>query len=136
MTPESRATLWFGLASAAAVALAVVYAEGGQPQAEGILLAVTFGGIGSGIVVWAKAATPHDEVTEERHPLESSDEDIAEFTVVGTRGPAFLVRTDLDAPKRKVIAIDPRLRTGRAGWTTVVPEKEHPLEAVAAVGGS
>jgi prolyl oligopeptidase len=63
------------------------------------------------------------------------DEDIAEFTVVGTRGPAFLVRSDLDAPKRKVIAIDPRLRTGRAGWKTVVPEKEHPLEAVAAVGG-
>src|SRR5262249_2469320 len=63
------------------------------------------------------------------------DEDIAELTVVGTRGPAFLVRTDLDAPKRKVIAIDPRQRIGRAGWKTVIPEGEHPLEAVAAIGG-
>jgi prolyl oligopeptidase len=63
------------------------------------------------------------------------DEDIAELSVVGNRGATLFVRTDLDAPRRKVIAIDPRLRTGRAGWKTVVPEKENPLEAAGAAAG-
>jgi prolyl oligopeptidase len=63
------------------------------------------------------------------------DEDIAELSLIGNRGATLLLRTDLDAPKRKVIAIDPRLRTGRAGWKTVVPEKEYPLESVTAAAG-
>ncbi|HEY6546750.1 MAG TPA: prolyl oligopeptidase family serine peptidase, partial [Vicinamibacteria bacterium] len=43
--------------------------------------------------------------------------------------------TDLDAPNRRVIAIDPRLRLGRAAWKTVVPEHKEPLEGLAHVGG-
>ena len=63
------------------------------------------------------------------------DEDIAEFHVLGNQGSRLFVRTDLEAPKRKVIVIDPRLRTGRAGWTAVIPEREQPLEGAAFVGG-
>jgi prolyl oligopeptidase len=63
------------------------------------------------------------------------DEHIAEFTVLGDVGPVFLARTDLDAPNRRVVAIDPRLRTGRAGWKTIVPERPQPLEEAALVGG-
>jgi ubiquinol-cytochrome c reductase iron-sulfur subunit len=70
----------FLAAMAAAVALAVVYWQGGQPQAEGVLLAVILGGIGVGIVLWAKHFMPDDEVAEERHPLESSEEEIAAFS--------------------------------------------------------
>jgi ubiquinol-cytochrome c reductase iron-sulfur subunit len=70
----------FVLATLAALALAVVYWQGGQPQAEGVLLALTLGGIGTGIVLWAKHFMPTDEVAEDRHPLESSEEEIAEFT--------------------------------------------------------
>jgi ubiquinol-cytochrome c reductase iron-sulfur subunit len=63
----------------AAVALAVVYWQGGQPQAEGVLLAISLGGIGIGIVLWAKHFMPADEVAEERHPLASTDDDVASF---------------------------------------------------------
>jgi ubiquinol-cytochrome c reductase iron-sulfur subunit len=69
----------FVVATLAALALAVVYWQGGQPQAEGVLLALTLGGIGTGIVLWAKHFMPTDEVAEDRHPLESSEEEIAEF---------------------------------------------------------
>jgi ubiquinol-cytochrome c reductase iron-sulfur subunit len=69
----------FVVAMLAAIALAVVYWEGGQPQAEGVLLAVALGGIGVGIVLWAKHFMPNDEVAEERHPMASTEEDVAAF---------------------------------------------------------
>src|SRR5581483_5357857 len=75
---ERRAERWaavsFALATVAAVALAVVFWRGGQPQAEGVLLAVVTGGLGVGIVLWARLATPQDHVTEERHLLGSTGE--------------------------------------------------------------
>ena len=45
------------------------------------------------------------------------------------------MRTDLEAPRRKVIVIDPRLRIGRAGWKAIIPERNQPLESAAFVGG-
>jgi ubiquinol-cytochrome c reductase iron-sulfur subunit len=69
----------FGIAIVAALALSAVYWQGGQPQLEGILLAAVLGGIGTGIVLWAKHFMPNDEVEEERHPLQSSEEEIADF---------------------------------------------------------
>ena len=77
---ELLSALAFLVALASAVALATVYWQGGQPQAEGILLALTLGGIGVGIVLWAKHFMPEDEVVEEREPVESSEEEIAAFT--------------------------------------------------------
>jgi ubiquinol-cytochrome c reductase iron-sulfur subunit len=56
-----------------------VYWEGGQPQAEGVLLAVALGGIGLGIVLWAKHFMPADEVAEEREPMPSSEAEVAAF---------------------------------------------------------
>jgi ubiquinol-cytochrome c reductase iron-sulfur subunit len=76
---EALAAVCFLAAAAAAVGLAVVYWQGGQTQLEGLLLAVATGGIGVGIVVWAKRAMPHGEVTEDRHPLVSSEEEIGEL---------------------------------------------------------
>jgi ubiquinol-cytochrome c reductase iron-sulfur subunit len=70
----------FLVALGSAITLAIVYWLGGQPQAEGILLAATLGGIGVGIVLWAKHFMPNDEVTEERESVESSEEDIDAFT--------------------------------------------------------
>jgi ubiquinol-cytochrome c reductase iron-sulfur subunit len=77
---ELSSAACFLAAMVAAIALAVVYWEGGQPQAEGVLLAVILGGIGVGIVLWAKHFMPDDEIAEERHPLESSEEEIAAFS--------------------------------------------------------
>jgi ubiquinol-cytochrome c reductase iron-sulfur subunit len=79
----------FGLAVLAALGLGVTYWNGGQTQIEGILLATAFGSIGVGIVVWAKAFMPDDEVTEERHSVASDEEDVAAFTAdfeAGTTG--------------------------------------------------
>jgi prolyl oligopeptidase len=63
------------------------------------------------------------------------DEDVAELTPIGNRGATLFLRTDLDAPRRKVVALDPRLRSGRAGWRTVLAERETTLDSVALVGG-
>lgn len=86
---ERHIALSFALAALAAVGLGVTYWRGGQAQLEGLLLAATLGGIGVGIVIWAKAFMPDDEVTEERHPIGSAEEDVAAFTTdfeAGTTG--------------------------------------------------
>ena len=89
---ERAAAVSFLLAMGAAIALTVVYWEGGQPQAEGILLAVVLGGIGVGIVLWAKHFMPTEEVAEDRHPMESSEEDIAAFAADFQAGGSTLQR--------------------------------------------
>ena len=87
-TPENRPriskaerapAIAFGISIVAALALAVVYWRGGQPQAEGILLAAVLGGIGAGIAMWAKRFMPHGPFEEERGQIASSEEDIAAF---------------------------------------------------------
>ena len=70
---ERVAALSFALSVLASIVLAVVYWRGGQTQAEGICLFVVTGGIGFGIVQWAKASMPDEEVTEARHSVESSE---------------------------------------------------------------
>lgn len=77
---ERTAATCFLVATVAAIALAVVYVQGGQTQWEGVLLAVICGAIGIGIILWAKHFMPHDDVAEEREPLVSSEEEIAAFT--------------------------------------------------------
>jgi prolyl oligopeptidase len=62
------------------------------------------------------------------------DEDVAELTVLGNDGPTFYVRTDLEAPKRRIVAIDPRDARGPAGWTSVVPESPNALESAHLAG--
>jgi ubiquinol-cytochrome c reductase iron-sulfur subunit len=76
---ERAPAVAFAVAILAALALAVVYWRGGQPQAEGVLLAVVLGGIGAGIAMWAKRFMPHGPFEEERGQIGSSEEDIAEF---------------------------------------------------------
>ncbi len=63
--------LAFAVAILASIALAWVYAIGGQPQAEGIFLALALAGIGIGLVSWAHRFLPAEEVEEHRAPLAS-----------------------------------------------------------------
>jgi ubiquinol-cytochrome c reductase iron-sulfur subunit len=76
---ERAPVVAFALAIVAALGLAVVYWRGGQPQAEGALLAVVLGGIGAGLAMWAKRFMPHGPFEEERGQMASSEEDIAAF---------------------------------------------------------
>jgi ubiquinol-cytochrome c reductase iron-sulfur subunit len=65
--------------TAAAIGLSVVYWRGGQPQLEGTLLAIAFGALGAGLVVWAHHLLPSDVHTEKREPLATTPEEQAEF---------------------------------------------------------
>jgi len=92
---DVRAAACFIVAAVAAVGLAIVYVSGGQTQLEGVLLAATSGGIGTGIVIWAKAYMPGGEVTEERGQLESTDAEVAAFTADFEAGERSLTRRRL-----------------------------------------
>jgi prolyl oligopeptidase len=61
-------------------------------------------------------------------------QDGAEFAAFANDGPLVYLRTDLDAPNRKVIAVD--IRDPKPGaWKTIVPEGKHAIEAVSLLGG-
>jgi ubiquinol-cytochrome c reductase iron-sulfur subunit len=64
----------FGVAALAGLALLVVYALGGQTQLEGVLLTVTLGGIGLGIILWAQRLLPDNLTIQARHRLGSMPE--------------------------------------------------------------
>jgi ubiquinol-cytochrome c reductase iron-sulfur subunit len=68
------ATLAFFGAAAAAVGLAVVYGFGGDPQIEGLLIGVTFGLLGTGLVLVAHGLFPKDVYVEAREPFGRDDE--------------------------------------------------------------
>jgi ubiquinol-cytochrome c reductase iron-sulfur subunit len=76
----------FVVSMLAALGLAATYLAGGQPQVEGALLALALGGIGVGLVAWAKRFLPGEEVAEERAPLASSAEELRAFTGDFERG--------------------------------------------------
>jgi ubiquinol-cytochrome c reductase iron-sulfur subunit len=63
----------FAVSGMAAVGLAVVYALGGQPQLEGVLLGLALGGLAAGLGVWASRIMTGGEQVEERHELPSTD---------------------------------------------------------------
>ena len=64
---ERTSALAFLLSAAAFIALAVVYWRGGQPQAEGVLLATGFAGLAYGLVTWGNHLLPKGPFEEERH---------------------------------------------------------------------
>lgn len=55
-------------------------------------------------------------------------------TSVGFDGDRFVARTTLDAPRGRVVAIDPA-RPAAAHWTTLVPEGDDVVEGARAFGG-
>jgi ubiquinol-cytochrome c reductase iron-sulfur subunit len=62
----------FGLTMLSGLALLVLYALGGQPQLEGVLLFVCLGSLGAGMVLWAQRLMRTPEVEEPRHELRSA----------------------------------------------------------------
>jgi prolyl oligopeptidase len=55
------------------------------------------------------------------------------YRFIGNEGPVFFFRTDLDAPRGRVIAIDTR-KPARANWKEVIPQTKDNLTAVHLVG--
>ena len=60
--------------------------------------------------------------------------DDAEYAPIGNRGSVVYLRSDKDAPNRKVVAVDLRNRTP-AAWKVIVPEQKEVIESVALIGG-
>jgi prolyl oligopeptidase len=58
----------------------------------------------------------------------------ADFNFVGNEGGKFWFTTDLDAPFKRLIAIDVA-RPERTSWETVIPESKDTLRGVGAIGG-
>jgi ubiquinol-cytochrome c reductase iron-sulfur subunit len=59
----------FLLSAASAITLTVVYAEGGDPQLEGIFLGLAFLGLAAGLITWAHRLLPHGPFAEPRPEL-------------------------------------------------------------------
>jgi ubiquinol-cytochrome c reductase iron-sulfur subunit len=72
---ELRIALAFGLSGLWAVGFAVVYILGGQTQWEGVALAVAFGGLATGLGLWAAHLTPSGGYVEEHHGFSSDRHD-------------------------------------------------------------
>jgi prolyl oligopeptidase len=65
--------------------------------------------------------------------VELLTENDASYAFVGNDGPLFWYRTDLEAPRGRLIAIDTR-DGARERWATLVPESEDVLQGVSVVG--
>ncbi len=58
-----------------------------------------------------------------------------EYTFIGNDGPVMFFKTDLDAPKRRLIAIDTR-QPERTAWKELIPEAEDVLTGVSLAGNT
>ena len=61
------------------------------------------------------------------------EDDDAELSLVGSHGATLFLRTDRDAPNRRIVTIDAERPS--SGWTTVIPESPHAIENATAAGG-
>jgi ubiquinol-cytochrome c reductase iron-sulfur subunit len=82
---EAVVALSFTVSVLAAVGLAVLYWRGGQPQAEGALLAVAAGGIAVGLITWSHRLLPNAEEVEPRADMESTERERDAFEADLTR---------------------------------------------------
>jgi ubiquinol-cytochrome c reductase iron-sulfur subunit len=93
--PKRPVALCFALSLLGGLGLAVVYVAGGQPQLEGALLAVSLGGLGTGLILWAKRLLPHEEITEPRERASSPEPERAALETEIERGGQTLARRRL-----------------------------------------
>jgi len=83
-TVERAAATAFIVAAAAGIGLMLVYWRGGQPQLEGLLLGIAFGGVATGLVLWANGLMHSGPFVEEREKL------------IADRAEAEALRADLE----------------------------------------
>lgn len=91
------AGLALGSSALASLGLTVVYWVGGQPQVEGVLLAVALGGIAVGLIVAAKELMPGGGYVEDRAPHPSTP-------AQRTAAAAAMVRGEQQVARRGFVA--------------------------------
>jgi prolyl oligopeptidase len=57
-----------------------------------------------------------------------------EYSFIGNVGTTFYFKTDLDAPRKRIIAIDIK-KPGKASWKEIVPQRAETLAGATMVGG-
>ena len=93
-----------------------------------LIMNITQGSDPKNRVFYKSLAAPHSEVVQ---LLPEAD---ADYGFLGNEGPLFYFITDLDAPRKRVIAID-TANPERASWKEIIPQAEEPLDGVSRVGG-
>ncbi|HEY2837502.1 MAG TPA: prolyl oligopeptidase family serine peptidase [Pirellulales bacterium] len=58
----------------------------------------------------------------------------SEFEFIGNEGSTFYLKTDLDAPRNRIVAADVT-QPGREGWKEIVKQQDDSLQGVTLVGG-
>ena len=77
----------------------------------------------------------YQDLTEPGAPIvELLNEFDASYGFLGNEGSTFYVKTDLDAPLERIIAID-LVRPARASWREVIPEAADLLESASLING-
>jgi prolyl oligopeptidase len=66
-------------------------------------------------------------------PVTLVDKFEAEYIFLGNEGPVFFLETTLDAPKKRIIAVDTR-SPRRNAWRTIVPAGDEAIEVASLVG--
>jgi ubiquinol-cytochrome c reductase iron-sulfur subunit len=110
---ERRVAALFLGSSASAVALAVVYWRGGQPQLEGLFLGLALAGVACGFVIWGNRLLPQGPVVGERHELASPDADVEGAEEDFERGGAIT--------RRKLVIRSLGLAVGGLGVAALFP---------------
>jgi prolyl oligopeptidase len=92
-----------------------------------LVISVTHGTERKNNLFYLDLSQPKSEVVELLTGFE------ARFDFLGNDGSTFWLRTDLDAPRNRIVAIDVE-HPARDRWETIVPEAEETLEEVHVVG--
>jgi prolyl oligopeptidase len=79
-------------------------------------------------VYYKSLATPNAPVVR---LLDTGD---AQYAFIGNEGSTFFFRTDLDASRGRVIAIDIN-NSAASAWKTIIPESDETLQGVSHIGG-
>lgn len=97
----------------------------GQVTEDGhyLMISVWQGTDPKNLIFYKDLTQPDAEVVELISQFEAS------YQFVGNEGPLFWFRTDLEAPRGRVIAIDSQ-RPGQDHWRQVIPQMAETLEAV------
>jgi prolyl oligopeptidase len=116
----------------------LVYARPDQPD-WGMNAEVTDDGRYAVLQVWLgtdrRNRVYYLDLKDAKHPQVTGevvrllDDFDASYAFVGNDGPVFYFHTDLDAPRKRVLAIDIR-RPARSNWREIIPQGPDVLEAV------
>lgn len=112
-----------------------------RPEDKEWLLGAEVSDDGHYVLISARKGTSQKErvfykdlTDKDAKPVELIDKFEYEFSFIDNDGPVFYFKTNRDAPKGRVVAIDTR-KPAPADWVTIIPEVAETLDDVDLVGG-